>query len=153
MFLIKVKTIKFQNSTILIKNFFKILFFLLIISCSSNDYNTEFPNQNNDEEDEELGEGEDSRSAIDKALGKSKKGLSRSLRIMKKHRAEITVVLILFAFRREVAMIISSVAADGIPAESGTACGYGASVVRLWAAKSALPWKLHSNLRILSRRL
>ena len=29
------------------------------------------------------------------------------------------------------AMIISSVAADGIPAESGTACGYGASVVRL----------------------
>ena len=52
MFLIKVKTIKFQNSTILIKNFFKILFFLFIISCSSNDYNTEFPNQNNDEEDE-----------------------------------------------------------------------------------------------------
>ena len=52
MFLIKVKTIKFQNSTILIKNFFKILFFLLIISCSSNDYNTEFPDQNNDEEDE-----------------------------------------------------------------------------------------------------
>ena len=52
MFLIKVKTIKFQNSTILIKNFFKILFFLLIISCSSNDYNTEFPDQNNDDEDE-----------------------------------------------------------------------------------------------------
>ena len=52
MFLIKVKTIKLQNSTILIKNFFKILFFLLIISCSSNDYNTEFPDQNNDEEEE-----------------------------------------------------------------------------------------------------
>ena len=52
MFLIKVKTIKFQNSTILIKIFFKILFFLLIISCSSNDYNTEFPDQNNDEEEE-----------------------------------------------------------------------------------------------------
>ena len=68
-----------------------------------------------DEEDEELGEGEDGRSAIDKALGKSKKGLSRSLRIMKKHRAEITVVLILFAFRREVAMIISSVCTDPAP--------------------------------------
>ena len=52
MFLIKTKTIKSHNSRILINNFCKILFFLLIISCSSNDYNTEFPNQNNDEEDQ-----------------------------------------------------------------------------------------------------
>ena len=51
-FLIKTKTIKSHNSRILINNFCKILFFLLIISCSSNDYNTEFPNQNNDEEDQ-----------------------------------------------------------------------------------------------------
>ena len=36
----------------MINNFSKILFFLLIISCSSNDYNNEFPNQNNDEEDQ-----------------------------------------------------------------------------------------------------
>ncbi len=52
MFLIKTKTIKSHNSRILINNFSKILFFLSIISCSSNGYNTEFPNQNNDEEDQ-----------------------------------------------------------------------------------------------------
>mmetsp|Transcript_49938 Transcript_49938/g.150192 ORF Transcript_49938/g.150192 Transcript_49938/m.150192 type:complete len:567 (-) Transcript_49938:31-1731(-) len=57
-----------------------------------------------DTESEEV----DGKAVIDRTMSKSQKGMSSSVRFVKKHRKEITFALILFAFRREICGCIRS---------------------------------------------
>ena len=51
-FSIKIKTTKFLNSFILIKKFYKLLLFFLIVSCNSNDNYIELPEDTNNSDDQ-----------------------------------------------------------------------------------------------------
>ena len=51
-FSIKIKTTKFLNSFILIKKFYKLFLFFLIVSCNSNDNYIELPEDTNNSDDQ-----------------------------------------------------------------------------------------------------
>jgi ClpP class serine protease len=59
-----------------------------------------------DEEDEEEDDEDDVKSTVEKALAKTRKAPRQTLKLMRKYRLEITIVVALFAFRREIGLFL-----------------------------------------------